>query len=100
MKKFTSLLLVFVLTLSVLVGCSGPEDDQVTLNVYNWGDYIDESILEDFEAETGIKVNYEMFATNEDMYVKLKQGGTNYDVAFPSDYMIEKMIKEDMLHKN
>ncbi len=42
MKKFTSLLLVFVLTLSVLVGCSGPEDDQVTLNVYNWGDYIDE----------------------------------------------------------
>lgn len=99
MKKFASLLMVFVLTMTVLVGCSGTEDDQVTLNVYNWGDYIDESILEDFEAETGIKVNYEMFATNEDMYVKLKQGGTNYDVAFPSDYMIEKMIKEDMLHK-
>jgi spermidine/putrescine transport system substrate-binding protein len=97
MKKYLALLIVFVLVTSALTGCSGGGEDQVTLNVYNWGDYIDESILDDFEAETGIKVNYEMFATNEDMYVKLKQGGTKYDVAFPSDYMIEKMIKEDML---
>lgn len=99
MRKFASLLMVFVFVASMLAGCAGGGEDQVTLNVYNWGDYIDESILEDFEAETGIKVNYEMFATNEDMYVKLKQGGTKYDIAFPSDYMIEKMKNEDMLHK-
>ncbi len=99
MKKFAALLLVFVFVVSTLAGCAGGGEEQVVLNVYNWGDYIDESILEDFETETGIKVNYEMFATNEDMYVKLKQGGTKYDVAFPSDYMIEKMVKEDMLHK-
>ncbi len=99
MKKIVSLLLVFVFVTSMLAGCAGGGEEQVTLNVYNWGDYIDESILEDFEAETGIKINYEMFATNEDMYVKLKQGGTKYDIAFPSDYMIEKMKNEDMLHK-
>lgn len=98
MRKLTALTLVIVMMATLLAGCSGGED-QVVLNVYNWGDYIDESILDDFENETGIKVNYEMFATNEDMYVKLKQGGTKYDVAFPSDYMIEKMIKEDMLHE-
>jgi len=69
------------------------------LNVYNWGDYIDESVLDQFEDETGIKVNYETYATNEDMYVKIKTGGTSYDIAIPSDYMIEKMIKEGMLEK-
>lgn len=83
------LLLVFALT-----GCS---DDTVTLNVYNWGDYIDETVLEEFENETGIKINYETFDTNEAMYQKIKNGGTQYDIAFPSDYMIEKMIQEDML---
>ncbi len=82
-----------------LSSCSKNDGYSEVLNVYNWGDYIDESILEDFENETGIHVNYEMFATNEDMYVKLKQGGTQYDIAFPSDYMIERMINEKMLHK-
>jgi len=97
-KKFAALSLVFVMIMTLLAGCAGGEE-KLVLNVYNWGDYIDESILDDFETETGIRVNYEMFATNEDMYVKLKQGGTKYDVAFPSDYMIEKMMKEDMLQE-
>lgn len=52
-----------------------------------------------FEKEYGIKVIYDNFATNEDMYVKLKSGGSDYDLAFPSDYMIERMIEEDMLAK-
>lgn len=56
-------------------------------------------MLTDFEKEYGIKVNYDYFATNEEMYVKLKSGGTDYDVLFPSDYMIARLIKEDMLHK-
>ena len=70
---------------------------KTTLNVYNWGDYIDESVIASFEAKYGIKVNYETFATNEDMYTKIKSGGSNYDVAFPSDYMIKKMINEELL---
>ncbi len=78
-------------------GCSN--GNQTVLNVYNWGDYIDESVIEEFEKEFNVKVNYEDFATNEEMYVKIKSGGTDYDVVFPSDYMIEKMIKENLLLK-
>ncbi|EOC99919.1 ABC transporter substrate-binding protein [Caldisalinibacter kiritimatiensis] len=97
-KVFRRILLI-VLVLGILVASSGCGENKPVLNVYNWGDYIDESVLNDFEEEYGIKVNYETYATNEDMYVKIKSGGNNYDVAFPSDYMIEKMIKEDMLMK-
>ena len=93
------LLAVMAASLIFLSGCGGDKKTTGTLNVYNWGDYIDQSILKDFENETGIKVNYSLFETNEDMYVKLKNPSTPYDVAFPSDYMIEKMIKEDMLVK-
>lgn len=93
----TLLLVVLVLTISIVsVGCG---QEKPVLNVYNWGDYIDPDVIKDFEEEFNIKVNYSTFTTNEDMYVKLKSGGTSYDVAFPSDYMIEKMIKEDMLLK-
>lgn len=94
--KIISLIIVLTMLL-ISTGCS--KDDRVVLNVYNWGDYIDESVIEEFEKEFNIKVNYEDFATNEEMYVKIKSGGTNYDVAFPSDYMIEKMIREDLLLK-
>ncbi|MDR7871627.1 MAG: spermidine/putrescine ABC transporter substrate-binding protein [Tissierellaceae bacterium] len=90
-------LLVFISIMVVFaVGCS---DDRPSINVYNWGDYIDSEVLDDFEEEFGIKVNYSMFETNEDMYIKLKQGGSSYDVAIPSDYMIEKMIREGMVQK-
>lgn len=89
--------------LAVFVGFAGCGSDNatatVTLNVFNWGDYIDENVLTSFTEETGIHVNYETYATNEDMYTKIKNGGSEYDVLFPSDYMIEKMIKEDMLEK-
>lgn len=95
MKKIVLLLMVFVLSTGILAGCQNK--DQTVLNVYNWGDYIDEDIFKTFEEETGIKINYETFATNEEMYTKIKKGGTKYDIAIPSDYMIEKMIKEDLL---
>ncbi|MBB6481358.1 ABC transporter substrate-binding protein [Spirochaeta isovalerica] len=71
--------------------------DKPVLNIYNWGDYIDESVISDFEKEFEVKVNYELFASNEEMYVKIKQGGGKYDLACPSDYMIERMINEDLL---
>lgn len=67
------------------------------VNVYNWGEYIDESVLDDFEEATGIKVNYQMYDSNETMYSKIAGGGADYDVVIPSDYMIARMIEEDML---
>lgn len=98
-RTFKSLLAILMLLLVGLLLTSCEKDDTVILNVFNWGDYIDEAVLEEFENKYNIKVSYEIFATNEDMYVKIKSGGNNYDVAIPSDYMIEKMIREDMLHK-
>ncbi|MGO1528710.1 MAG: ABC transporter substrate-binding protein [Senegalia sp. (in: firmicutes)] len=94
MKKI--FFLIVLLSISFLSAC-GEEKEE--LHVYNWGDYIDESVLDEFEDEYNVDVIYETFPTNEEMYVKIKQGGTSYDVAFPSDYMIEKMIKEDLLYK-
>lgn len=79
------------------------EGQNVTLNVYNWGEYIsngsDESIdvVSAFEELTGISVNYTTFDSNESMYAKLKSGAANYDLIIPSDYMVAKMIAEDML---
>ncbi|HKL42535.1 MAG TPA: spermidine/putrescine ABC transporter substrate-binding protein [Clostridia bacterium] len=92
--------LVFVLLFSIILVLSGcSNDEKVVLNVFNWGDYIEPSVLESFTEETGIEVNYETYPSNEDMYLKIKSGGTQYDVIFPSDYMLEKMAKEDLLEK-
>lgn len=77
---------------------SGKSSD-VTLNVYNWGDYIDESVLEDFTKEAGIKVNYENFNNNEELLAKIEAGSTNYDVLFPSDYMVGIMKQKGLLQK-
>ena len=93
LKLVTILSLVAIIAVFA-VGCG---DSKPSINVYNWGDYIDKSVLADFEKEFGIKVNYDTFETNEDLYVKLKQGSSSYDVVIPSDYMIERMIREDML---
>ena len=118
MKKLLSLSLVVSLTLTfalVFSGCGyeyfdlqlrGEYSRQLegtTLNVYNWGEYIsdgsDESIdtVKEFERITGINVNYTTFDSNETMYAQLKNGGVSYDVIIPSDYMIERLINEDML---
>lgn len=96
MKKIKNILLLMIV-LSVGVSVAGCGSDKPTLNVYNWGDYIDMEVLDQFEDEYGIRVVYDTYATNEDLYVKLKQGGSSYDVVFPSDYMIERMIREDLL---
>lgn len=70
-----------------------------TITVFNWGDYIDSDLIKQFEKETGIKVIYETFDSNESMLTKIQQGGTSYDIAVPSEYAIEKMIEEDLLIK-
>lgn len=68
-----------------------------TLNLYNWGDYIDPSLLTKFEEETTYRVVYETFDSNEAMYTKIQQGGTAYDLVIPSEYMIDRMMQEDLL---
>lgn len=98
MKKIILFVVTTLVSIIFFAGCSS-STNQEKLYVYNWGDYIDESILGDFEKEYGVEVIYDTYATNEDLYVKIKQGGTQYDIAIPSDYMIEKMIREDLLEK-
>ncbi len=99
MKKSIKVLVIMSLILVIGFISTGCGDNRPVINVYNWGDYIDPSVIKDFQKEFNVKVNYNTFATNEDMYVSIKKGGTSYDVAFPSDYMIERMIEEDMLEK-
>ncbi|WP_297135814.1 ABC transporter substrate-binding protein [Terrisporobacter sp.] len=96
-KKLTALGLTFALSASMLVGCGGGKKSAEVLNIYNVGDYIDEELIEKFEEETGIQVVYDTYDTNEGMYQKLKSGSTNYDLIFPSDYMVEKLIEEDLI---
>lgn len=83
---------------AALTGCGssgGGENGQVI--VYNWGEYIDPDTVKMFEEETGIEVVYDEFETNEIMYPKVESGAASYDVVCPSDYMISKMIDNDLL---
>ena len=133
-RRFLSLIAVAIMTVGLFSGCAekvseeGEEEEEevyqqtltiedeeyytrfkdkgISINVYNWGEYIsagaEEGTLDvnaEFEKLTGIKVNYTNFATNEELYAKLKGGGTSYDVIIPSDYMISKMIKEELIQK-
>ena len=96
-KKLLSLMAAGVMGLS-LVGCSsGGENGKVV--VYNWGDYIDPEVNDLFTQETGIKVVYSEYANNEEMYATVEPGNVSYDILFPSEYMIEKMINNNMLQK-
>ncbi len=86
-----------LLMLSILLASCSNKQQKRVVNVYNWGAYIDKDLLSAFEEETGIHVVYSNYATNEDLYVKIKNGGSNYDVIVPSDYMIERMSREGLL---
>lgn len=133
LKKHLSFFTAVIIAAGLLTGCSASEDveideeeelepqtltvedmeyytrfkdDGISINVYNWGEYIstgaDEGTLNvnaEFTKLTGIKVNYTNYATNEELYAKLKGGGATYDIIIPSDYMISKMIKEEMIQK-
>lgn len=97
MKKLLSIAVVLCMVIGLTACQSGSSSDKVVLNVYNWGDYIGPEVIAKFEQEYGIDVNYEEFATNEEMLAKIETGGTAYDVIFPSEYMIEAMIQRDLL---
>ncbi|HHW38590.1 MAG TPA: ABC transporter substrate-binding protein [Bacillales bacterium] len=103
MKRLVHSLLAVVIASAVLLvlldrlNSSQGYSSGNTLTIYNWGDYIDEELITRFEKETGIKVIYETFDSNEAMMTKIVQGGTTYDIAVPSEYTIEKMREEDLL---
>ena len=94
MKKVLVTLLLLCLTLALLP-LTALADNGV-LNVYNWGEYIDKQVITNFEKEYDCRVNYSLFSSNEEMYTKLLSGAS-YDILIPSDYMIERLLKENML---
>lgn len=104
-RRVISVLLITVMALS-LTACGGggssenSSKDGGELNLYVWTEYIPDSVISDFEDETGIKVNMSTFSSNEDMLAKVKSESEGaFDVIQPSDYMIEQMIAQDMLEK-
>ena len=113
MKKAISILMLCALFCAFLSGCGGNSDGggsgTLTLNVYNWGEYISDGsegsydTIAEFESwyqekyGQKVKVNYDTYASNEDLYAKLAAGAVSYDVVFPSDYMIARMVDEGML---
>ena len=100
MKKLIALGLCTCMTAALLSGCgSANKYPNGKVYVYNWGEYIDPETLDMFEKETGIQVIYDEFDTNETMYPKIEAGASNYDVVCPSDYMIQKMIDNDLLQE-
>jgi len=117
MKKIISILFLVVLMSSVIIAqnidtndfdmayYTKLKDQNVSLNVYNWGEYIADGydseidINKEFENITGIKVNYTTYASNEEMYIKLKIGGVNYDIIIPSDYTTAKLIADGLIQK-
>jgi spermidine/putrescine transport system substrate-binding protein len=101
-KLIQALAAVLIVSFALLYFVSGLNSSQGytsgnTLTIFNWGDYIDADLVDKFEQETGIKVIYETFDSNEAMMTKIEQGGTAYDIAVPSEYAIEKMKEEDLL---
>lgn len=117
MKRFSICIIILCLFLCLAVPVyAGPEEvdadyysqlkgQRASINVYNWGEYISDGsddlmdVNKEFEELTGIRVNYTLFATNEELYSKLRGGGAQYDIIIPSDYMISRLIKEDMLEE-
>ncbi len=97
MKKFMSLIIclcVFFASFSLIASA----EEEVVLNVYNWGEYIEQSTIDMFEEKYPyIDVNYTTFDSNESMYSKIVSGAASYDIVVPSEYMVSKLIQEDML---
>ncbi len=89
--------ILLLLTSAALCGCASDKGVNGQVIVYNWGEYIDPETIRMFEEESGIKVIYDEFETNESMYPKVESGAVAYDIACPSDYMISRMIQNGML---
>ncbi|MBO7319998.1 MAG: extracellular solute-binding protein, partial [Clostridia bacterium] len=111
MKKILAVCFILRIVCTLPMSASAYENESyykglegAVINVFNWGEYISDTyedgmldVNKEFEKLTGIKVNYVTYESNEDMYPKIKNGGASYDIIIPSDYMIQRMIDEDML---
>jgi spermidine/putrescine transport system substrate-binding protein len=99
MRKFMRVTLVAALAASLGAGGGRPARAAETINLFGWSEYIPQGVIDDFTKETGIEVNYEMYASNEEMLAKLFSGATKYDLIQPSEYVIEALRKEGKLEK-
>ena len=111
MKKLVSLIVAILAMVAILFGVKNmlqakesteeveTSSEQQQLFLFNWGNYIDPEWIKEFEAETGIQVIYETFDSNDAMEAKLKQGGTRYDIVFPSESSITKLVNQNLLQK-
>lgn len=106
MKKLLVFLFLFLSSALIPLGCTmvnvaipGGNNREDILSVYNWSTYIDPEAISDFEKKFGVKVQYDTYESNDDLYAKLKPGNPGYDVVFPSDYMVGIMAKENLLEE-
>lgn len=115
MKRKLFFLFVLLFTIVGLIACSSDSAEETTtettdngdtteeladeLYVFNWADYIPQEVLDKFEEETGVKVVYDTFSSNQEMLTKLKSGTVKYDVIFPTDYFIEVLVEEGLVQE-
>ena len=92
-RSATRMLVMF----AVALGLAAPAVAAEELNLFAWSEYVPQSVLDGFTKETGIQVNYESYASNEEMLAKLMSGAANYDLIQPSEYVIEALVKEKQL---
>ncbi|EJL40562.1 spermidine/putrescine ABC transporter substrate-binding protein [Brevibacillus agri] len=101
MKRFKSMMigaLTAVLAVTA-VGCSSSEQEQQVLNIYSWADNFDLDVIKDFEQKYNVKVNYDIYGSNEEMLAKIQAGASGYDLIQPSDYMVATMIQLGLLEE-
>src|SRR5436305_5341740 len=91
--------MISLFALLALIAPAGAQKAERTVNVYNWSDYIDPTVLEDFTKETGIKVQYDTFDSNDMLETKLLAGRTGYDLVVPTAYFLERQIKAGVFQK-
>lgn len=98
MRK-TNLIYIFILFVLLLSACGGQAQKSTEVNLYAWSEYIPEALIDGFVEETGIKLNYDAYSSNEELLAKLQAGASGYDVIIPSDYIVSIMIKQGMLEE-
>ncbi|MDF2678183.1 MAG: extracellular solute-binding protein [Bacillota bacterium] len=102
-KKFATFIISVLLVTSVLTGCSSSNKEsskkEEVLNVFNWSEYLPQEVIDKFEEKYNIKVNYTTYASNEEMLAKLMAGGSQFDIAVSSDYMVDVMRNQNLIQE-
>lgn len=97
---------IVLMAMTVLTACGGNEkaggakqSDEKVLNLFNWAEYLPPEVIQQFEEETGIKVNYDAYSSNEEMMAKLQAGNTQYDIAVATTFFVDILLKQDLIQK-